>query len=286
MYICYLDEAGCTGQLQSASDSVQPTFTVVGLVIDSKHLSAVTHELLMLKQRFFPRKLDDYHTRQSQRHFLDIIQLEIKGSEIRKNAAARSRNTRRHAIGFLDKTLRLAENHNTKVLASSLVKGLGEPINSRALYTNSVQSICESFNAYLVSVNSAGLVIADSRNPHLNKMVAHSIFTQKYRADGDAYPNILEMPVFGHSDNHAGLQLSDLIASAFITPAIIDYYCKGVVYNSHVRHRYSTLRTRYIGALQAMQYRFCNQFGYWRGGIHVSDKLLNRKTGSFLRESS
>jgi hypothetical protein len=37
----------------------------------------------------------------------------------------------------------------------------------------------------------------------------------------------MEVPSFGHSDNHAGLQLADLICSAFLWPMAMHAYCEG-----------------------------------------------------------
>ena len=34
----------------------------------------------------------------------------------------------------------------------------------------------------------------------------------------DAYDRLMEMPMFGHSDNHAGIQAADMICSAFLFP--------------------------------------------------------------------
>jgi hypothetical protein len=73
-------------------------------------------------------------------------------------------------------------------------------------------------------MNDRGVVIADSRVPGQNVNVAHSVFTQKYRATGDPYPRILEVPVFGHSNNHVGLQLADVVGSALLAPTRLLFF--------------------------------------------------------------
>lgn len=78
----------------------------------------------------------------------------------------------------------------------------------------------------------------DSRSTRQNIQAAHSIFTQKFKASGDSYPSIMEAPAFGHSDNHAGLQLSDLICSGFLWPMAMHAYCEGKVASIHVRPDY------------------------------------------------
>jgi hypothetical protein len=64
--------------------------------------------------------------------------------------------------------------------------------------------------------------------------VSHSIFTQKFKAEGDQYPRVLEMPTFGHSNNHVGIQIADLLASALLYPMATCAYCRGHVSNVHV----------------------------------------------------
>ena len=81
MYICYLDEAGCTGALPSASSPIQPVFVLGGLIVDQQCVKTMTADLLVLKQRFFPNLLPAvslYH---------DWMAAEIKGADIRKMAS-------------------------------------------------------------------------------------------------------------------------------------------------------------------------------------------------------
>ena len=76
MHICYLDEAGCTGALPSADTQIQPVFVLGGLFVEETKVRSMTHELLALKQQFFPNLLPEntlYH---------DWMAAEIKGAEM------------------------------------------------------------------------------------------------------------------------------------------------------------------------------------------------------------
>lgn len=282
MYFCYLDEAGCTGVLPAPTSPVQPTFVLLGLILHADSISAVTHDFLHLKERFYGRGLERFHGRHERRHYLNAIRYEIKGSELRKDAADPSRRPRRQAIGVLDNLLALFQEHDAKIVAQALVKGIGRPINGRSIYTSYVQRICHAFQHFLYEQDDTGLIIADFRMPDLNAIVSHSVFTIKHSNTGDAIPNIVEMPTFGHSDNHAGLQLADLLSSALLTPCIINYYCEGTVKNVHCRPRYDVLRYRYTTPLRALQHRYQDRNSRWRGGIYIHDALLERKTGDFF----
>ena len=214
--------------------------------------------------------------------FLDAVLIEIKGAELRKSIAVGNRKEKRHAIGFLDKILDLLESHDTRFFGRVWIKGIGDLLKGTAVYTFSVQDICMSFQSFLSSINETGVVIADSRNKPKNSIVAHSIFTLKHRAVGDAFERIVEMPTFGHSDNHVGLQLADLVCSAFLFPMAMHVFCAGQIQSIHVRPGYHTIHSRYAARIKARQYRYQDPINQrWRGGITVSD-ALSKQPGSRL----
>lgn len=127
-------------------------------------------------------------------------------------------------------------------------------------YTFAVQDLAVHFGQFLLEAGSHGVIIADSRNPGPNIEVAHSVFTQKWRTGGDPYPPLMEVPLFAHSDNHAGLQLADLVAcSAYGTPT--------------GSGRYRALRAEHGERLRARQYSYLDETGRRRGGIVVSDPV-------------
>ena len=153
----------------------------------------------------------------------------------------------------------------------------------RAVYTSSIQAICTTFQEQLRVDGEEGFVIADSRRKGQNAIVAHSIFTQKYSANGDPLVRILEMPTFGHSENHVGLQLADLLASAVVFPLAIESYSKGYVHNVHTSRNYSRLKNRFGTPLREMQFRYRREDGRWTGGLTVSDPIALRSGGHLFK---
>src|SRR5467141_3622389 len=113
-----------------------------------------------------------------------------------------------------------------------------------------MQTICETFENLLSTAGDSGMVICDSRDPFKNAEVSHSIFTQKFKAGGDQYPHLVEMPTFGHSENHVGLQIADVLCSALLFPMACYVYCTGYVHNLHVRPGFAVLKARYGGRLE------------------------------------
>ena len=110
------------------------------------------------------------------------------------------------------------------------------------------------------------MVICDSRGSSQNANVAHSVFTRMFKRTGNAYPNIVEMPVFGHSENHSGLQLADLVTSALVFPLACRTYCRGYVTGPHVHRGYDRLKQRYGLWLRRHQIRYIDTNGKWVGG--------------------
>jgi hypothetical protein len=127
------------------------------------------------------------------------------------------------------------------------------------------------------------MVVADNRSPAQNTKVAHSIFTQKFKAAGDRLDRILEMPTFGVSDNHAGIQIADMLSSALLFPMAIDGYCAGHISSLHVRPGYAIMRQRWGDRLRKLQYQYQDPAGKQRGGFVVSDQLTQRHSGYLLR---
>ncbi len=268
-----MDESGDTRNLPATPPHghVTPVLVVAGVVIDQRMLESLTREFIKLKTRFYPRLV------RHSSHRLGRILPEIKGADIRRSlrVGARRKN-RRQALFFLDAFMDMLEYHDAKIFGRVWVKEIGGPCDDRATYTFSVQAVCGDFQNLLESRGDTGLVIADSRSPTPNAAVAHSIFTQKFKTDGDRYPHILEMPTFGHSQNHAGLQVADLLCSALLFPMATHCYCTGYVKNVHVDPGFGALAERYGTRLYAMQHRYEDDDERRRGGITVSDPLGHR----------
>jgi hypothetical protein len=89
------------------------------------------------------------------------------------------------------------------------------------------------------------------------------------------------MPTFGHSENHVGIQIADLLCSALLFPMAAQAYCTGHVCSIHVKPEYALLRTHFGPRLRGLQHRYQNASGRSVGGIVVGDYLTSR-SGSHL----
>lgn len=272
MYFCYLDESGCTGVLPHARSDVQPLFVPAAVIVKQEALQSATRLFLEAKRRFFPGLMS------GEPHHLTAVLKEVKGSELRRAICATGRNRVRQTQGFLDQVVSILEKHDAKIVGRVLVKGFGVAIDGRSIYTSSVQAICGYFQQFLVEKAAVGLMIADSRSKAKNSNLSHSIFTQKFSIGGDRYSRILEMPSFGHSENHVGLQLADLLCSAFLFPMAAHSYCEGHVSSVHVQRDFRRLRERYGARLKRLQFLYRDQTGKMRGGITVDDRLGRRSS--------
>lgn len=264
MYVFYIDEAGCPGALPSATSDVQPLLVLTGMILKQDCLQTLTRDFLTLKRQFSPHI--------PLNHELDIAKHEMKGADLRKDIRSGNRNVRRRAVGFIDDVLRILERNDVKFLTRIYVKNPGQPFDGKAVYTSSVQELCSGFQYFLIEKADQGIVVADSRTPSLNSLVSHSIFTKKFQQRGDSYNRILEMPLFGHSENHAMIQIADFISSTLLYPIASHVYCTGHITSVHVNPKDQDIRTRYALRLKALSYRFMDN-GRMRGGITVADAI-------------
>lgn len=234
-------------------------------------------EYLALKRRHFPGLAP------RSGHLLDWGRVEVKGADIRKMARSSDKAERRHALIFLDEVLGILEAHSARIFGRLWVKEIGVPINKESMVAVSSQAMCETFQDLLRDCGEDGLMIIDSSSPRVDAVLSHSVFTQKFKATGDRYDRLLEMPVFGHSENHAGLQLADLVASAFLYPMATYSYCTGHVTTVHVHSRFSEVKRQFAQRLMSRQYRYYDANGMRRGGITVSDAIEHRPGSHLFR---
>lgn len=277
MKICFIDEAGDLGALGNPPlPNDQPVLAIAGLIIDAERLAGLTEDFMTLKYNYFPG------LPYSSSRPLDRVLYEIKGAELRKNATRGSARQRSHAIGFLDRILGLLRDHGVRLVARIWVKGIDKEFKARAIYTSSIQAICTYFEHFLNQSGDTGICIADSRYKIDNVRVSHSIFTQKFRPAVQNYQHLIELPTFGHSENHVGLQLCDIVCSALLFPIACFAYCTGHVNNVHVQPRAGELRDRYGQQLKVLQYRYQNPENFrYEGGLVVSD-AIGQKSGSLM----
>lgn len=280
MRICYIDEAGDVQALPAApslTGNDQPVLIIAGLFIDKDRIDGLTRDFLSVKYRFFPGLFS------RSGNYLDGIIPEVKGADVRRNVTRGSNQQRRHAIGFLDQIISIVQRHDVHLVARIWIKGPGVPFAGRSVYTSSIQGICTYFDHYLAQAQDFGFRIADSREHSLDVNVSHSVFTQRFRAASAVYQRIVEMPTFGHSENHACIQICDLLCSALLYPIACFAYCTGFVANVHVQPRATILRQRYGQALKNLQYRYQEPSGHWTGGLVVADALQQRNSSGMFR---
>jgi len=249
LFICYVDEAGCPGALPNANSIIQPVLVICGIIIEHTKLSDLTHDFLNIKRRFYPNVFSRFR-------YLDCVKQEIKGADIR-NLLKGDRNQKRFALSFIDGILEILERYSTAIIGRVWIKPIALPFNGIAVYTSSVQGIATCFQSFLVDRGNRGIIVADSRDPLGNINVSHSIFTQKYKPGRDPFDRILEMPLYGHSDNHAMIQLADLLVSAIIFPISTGVFCSGYLTNTMHHHaEFLTIRAKFGARLENLQYRF------------------------------
>lgn len=276
MYLCYIDEAGCPGKLPSNTSAVQPVLIICGLMIPQEHLRELTTRFLTLKCRFDPS------IHRGCKHFLETTRKELKGADLKKEIRTRARNRRRYIFHFLDGIFQLLEEMDAQIVARIYIKAPGGSFDGRAVYTSSIQQICKSFHRKLESADQSGMIIADSRAPALNSIVAHSIFTQKFRQGGDPFERILEMPTFGHSENHVPIQITDILCSAILVPIATHTYCTGHIHSTHVNPQDHLIKDRYAQRVRTLGFRY-QVAGQWQGGLTVIDKIFHRSATDLFR---
>lgn len=273
-YVCYIDEAGCSTPLPSPETNIQPVLVIGGLILNHACLAELTVEFLKLKRKYFPGKFKSAHP-------LDDVREEIKGSDIRSRIRKRFRRADTE-LKLLDEVLQLLKAKDAAIFASIWVKGVGAPFRARPIYTKSIQMACETFEEFLVARNDCGFIVGDFRTTQLNDQVAHSIFTQKYRAKGDPFGRILELPTFGVSNNHVGLQITDLLCSALLFPMATATYCLGHVKGVHVTKGDVYIKRRFSRRINKLQYRFIKD-KMRRGGVWVRDAHEKRDSGHIFK---
>ncbi len=278
MYIAYMDDAGDLGSISNPPQhNDQPVFALTILLVNQNRLSSLVQEFLQIKRSFYPGLIPPAS------RFLDAVLPEIKGPDIRRDIARATHNNARHATNSLSAIVDLCIRSDIRLISKVFVKGIGRSNNQTAIYTTACQSLFQGFDHYLTTVDDVGVCIADSRTKGLNVSVSHSIFTQMFSSRRAHYPRIMELPTFGHSDNHVGVQLCDLLSSALIVPVAVHTYCLSHIVNVHVQPGYSKIRARFTPRLQQLLYRYQDAQGVWRGGITVSDGIQHRPSSEMFK---
>jgi Protein of unknown function (DUF3800) len=276
--LCYIDEAGCTGVLPAACSQIQPALVISALIVDVEKIRHVTNDFINLKTKFFPALFSNL------KHDLDALTVEIKGTDIKNDLRSGNRKKVQHRQKFLDDTFSLLEGVDAKLISRIWIKGIAQKFDGRAIYTTTTQRMAALFQNYLIERGSSGVMIGDFRAPKTNSYISHSVFTQKYKRGfrGDAFPSLIEVPTFGISDNHACLQIADIITSAVIYPIATHLYCIGFVRSNHVNPADRYIHSRYRQRLKRVQYAPVID-GVVQHGITVNDPHAGRTSYEIFR---
>jgi Protein of unknown function (DUF3800) len=273
LQLCYIDESGTAETLVATKPEQQPVIVIAGVSLPEADLTAITHEWITLKQTFYPSVVKKGHG------WLDAILADIKGSSVRRRFQQRAtRRQKQNAIGLVDGTLKILERHDGKILGRVWIKQLEVQNHGMSMYAMSLQFICAAFDASL-PLGERGMVVVDSQTYRHNHQLAHSIFTQRFGKD-PKHRGLVDMPVFGHSDNHAGLQIADLLCSAVLAPIASSVYAGSYSgWNQHCDSGYLDIRERFGDRLEALTFPLptpSQKTGRPSSSIVVSDPVSKR----------
>ncbi|HYB24932.1 MAG TPA: DUF3800 domain-containing protein [Solirubrobacteraceae bacterium] len=228
MQLCYVDESGTAETLTEADRDQQPAIVIAGVSLPERDLLDITHRWLELKARFYPSAAS-----RARGGWLDVILHNLKGTTIRNGFKTRATTRqKRNAVGFLDGMLKLLESYDAKIIGRMWIKELDVENEDMSMHGAGLQHICAAFDAMLPKAER-GMVVVDSQTYRHNHQLAHSMFTQRF-GKTPRHCGLVDMPVFGHSDNHAGLQIADMICSALLAPLAAAVYAGP--YKSWNRH--------------------------------------------------
>lgn len=269
MYLCYIDESGDTGMLDTKKDDSTPVFVISGIFLDHTQIRAFIQGFIELKKSYFPSVYN------GMRHH-DIIKEEIKGSDLRHRKIIKNKAKWRHTSAFIGDFFKLLRKCEVRFCSKIYVKKPDTQNDSNAMYTSSIQYICDEFQAFLDEKNEVGIVVSDSRNHVQNINVSHSIFTQMFKNTGDNYSRLVDMPTYGHSNNHSGLQACDILCSTLLFPIAAHTFCiqhMQELRNTHIQPCHEQLRLAFSGEINQLQYRRKSDKGYQIGGVFITNNM-------------
>ena len=269
-YVCFIDEAGCPGALTSANAEIQPVFLISGLFIEQKNITPLTKEFLNIKRKYFPKLFAN------STHDLNHLLHEIKGADDLRKPIRKKGKHATAQLRFIDDVLSLLATYDVKLFSRIWVKGIAKPFKGMSIYTITIHHLFRAFNDFLAKRGCTGIAIADFRNLQLNSPISHTILTRKLKASGDEFPNILELPVFGHSQNHAMLQIADVISSTILFPMATHTFCNGHVRNKLLHARDGFFKIRFGKRIKNLQVSYSSR-GRKHYGISVDDGLEKPK---------
>ena len=196
-----------------------------------------------------------------------------------------SRNNHRRALGYLDHVVRLLERYQCRIMGEVLIKQPGETYNPAATYPNAVAELAATFDHQAADAGQRGWMMLDARTKVKNEGSVHAVTTRRYRRGGNTYPQLVESPVFGHSDTHVLLQLADIVASALVYPCACTAYHQPVVGDPHLDPSLQVVRATFGDRLNRLQHLYTDDAGNLRGGFRVIDRLGHQPARLLFRDT-
>lgn len=274
MHLCYIDESGGFEAPNSGGRGVTPVMVFAGVILSGDAVPGFTRDFLALKRKYFPGRC-------AKGRNLDHILAEVKGAELLAWTRSPSRNKRRQASRIRVDLLDLLEGYDVRLVGRVWVKAPTERLAPTSSYCFAIQDLTRHFNRYLAMAGSIGVVVCDARLPPQNARAAHSVFTDKLRSGGDPVPAVVEAPLFGHSENHAGLQVADLVAGAMLFPMAVHAYCRATATGAHASGRYADVAADIGARLRSRRFVY-DGAGRPRGGVTVSDRVGHRPSAALF----
>lgn len=276
MLICYVNEAGCSGEIPSAQSPVMPLQAIAGVAIDAAGVGRLTAGLAGWKLRFFPGLCRELASP------LESILIPVRGAELRR-LVRRSPRQRRFALRALGALLDLLEAEDARILGRVWIKGIDEPHNRRATFFTSLQTIFGGLGDLALERDTQGAVVFASGHQPPGEALSQQLFSRRFGGEGPL-TRLVDLPTFGHPTNHAGLQVAELLCSALLFPLGVHSYCRGYIKNgTHLSETYAELKASCGARLEKLQHRYQDGAGKWQGGITVSDLLGGRPGGLLFR---
>jgi hypothetical protein len=140
VHLCYIDEAGNGQTLEPVRPDAPPVLVIGGLTVPRARVKDLTWDFLGAKKHYRPEL-------RRAAHLSEVIQHEIKGAELRKNIRSGSRSWQRAAMELIGSLLDILERHEARVLARVWVKEAGLAFDEPKVYSSSVGSLTQTFQA-------------------------------------------------------------------------------------------------------------------------------------------
>lgn len=231
--ICYLDEAGCPGRLPAGSSTIQPFLIIAAVALPSADISTFTRQFNALKRRYAGWQ---GHVGAQADPFIEIKGCELR-AQLRKQPDGVSAEHR-----LLDHLFTLLVQFDVRVFAQVAPKPLGGAFDGKAVYATAMYRLACEFHGLFEHRCTSGSMLA--RQATLDAHMARPIYQAKF-GENDALPRLTDVPMFGSSENHAGIQVADWLASALMFAELSRQHSTVLPEHAHLHKNDAQIAARY-----------------------------------------